>query len=1749
MKLRIQILFWVLSLVMLNSFAATQYYTYDKDGIKFTFFKLSSNDNYYVIKDVEITKGGHVVMPSTIGGLTYYIGANCNASLVPIKIYNATSIDFGDHSVVVYSAGEYRDGCIMAPHLETIMTNGYMEAHISAPNLKKIESRSLANGIYLTFVTSPAPQFKIVAPNQKRIQISGDICNLDVDECHSLESLVISDTKSFVSLECSLELNDAYCRNNADLISIDLPNLKSISDGFATGCPMLETVRLNNVSAINAKAFQGCAQLKSIYSPNVEKIGNNAFDGCLALTEFKSDKLNTIYDSAFKGCSSLDKIEAPELQHLSSNVFEGCSVLQSLDFPKLQSIGRWAFSGCHSVRQARFPLLESAYYTSFVNMDGLNVLVLPNLVDFGWDKVKDAFKGRANLVHVEIPKITKVPARAFMDCSNLESIDISSATYLESSAFENCNSISKLDCPAAVTVDAYSFKGCGNLIEVNCPQLTSLSIEVLYNCEKLTSLNVPEVRYISRDALTNTTSLKKVDFPKLEEMERYSIVNTAIEEFSMLNPVQFIKGRYDYDWNPVFADCPNLKKIKLPNGGKGKRIDYRVATNCPSLEYFEIGCSYVSGFPVADTGKLRILCLDSITEVGGDWRDGVRACPLLEMISINSMPYIPSIISSYVLQENAGSLITVKAESAVTARSNRGNERLGTVYAPNLTAIENDAFLNCVNLENIYAPKVSKIGDNAFKACGSLKSVHFQNSLEIGYRAFYDCVQINKVNLPKATKLGAECFGNCKDLTEIVIPELTEMSNRSFVGCENLHGICFPKLTALGNECFLDCKNLKDIYCPELITVGERAFHGCDGLTALRLPSVVDIGPFAFGLCSNLTDIDLPSVKTIQHDAFSGIGNYSISFPNIERIEYGAFWKSEKTFLGSISFTESLQFIGRHAFDNTVFLNIEVGATTVPVASEKPWFTQEAAFNCYEAFLEVSEEVIEDYKSHPVWGKFRFGDSRLDGYLYKSAFDDYDGCKQNPVKVRGCTADGLSEVIFPLDFNDASELDCDVRILAGGTEIENDSYGVCRLEEIDGHKAIIYTAPKSFPSEEEGYACNLEIELRREEDSYTGVIELWRPAVLLVHGLGSDESGLDGIYQTLKSDYLPGVQLMKADYKSSNRNHFKYNTFTSKVIDSHVRKLYHRLLDIKRIVSSKYDLVGHSMGGILSRMYAGSSADNYDRVNRIITINTPHGGSQLANLGIQILQDLQLKLGNAGLFPISKSIDFIEKGAVYDLCVGSSAIADLNIGGNRCVGIPVHTVGSALDSDLPVESGFDAEIPLWLRNFLEGYPCIPRNVNDWMRLYKAMHDGIVAIDSQIVTPEESSTVEYSFYPSSWFATGLASPAHHINTCSWDQTGKRIASLLRSPVDSSEFTTSGFTYHKLVYDCDVTTFQFSKEVEDDASEMRKISGKVTRHETYGEDNGQLLFEAELNETERRLKVAVNASEDIYFYTTAVIAGDEMVFMRANDSEMDIEIPQNGAENLEVIVCGFDAEDNVVTASKNFRFENPLRLHAIYTPYDDQEVSLQVGDVLTPVFYGVWDSSVSRIEPELSADGNGIALVDNAVRALSPGRYNVVASMHDIEASFVVNVLGGSSFKAIESITVAPSDITMTVNEERQLSVEVLPVDHSENNMEWISTDPRIVKVDETGKITGMSMGEAEVIVRSFSGIQAVCHVSVGIHSDISDTMPDSVKEKRYTVWDTMGRIIVRDSVELDLSNLTPGIYIVTDGHTTKKIIVH
>ena len=110
----------------------------------------------------------------------------------------------------------------------------------------------------------------------------------------------------------------------------------------------------------------------------------------------------------------------------------------------------------------------------------------------------------------------------------------------------------------------------------------------------------------------------------------------------------------------------------------------------------------------------------------------------------------------------------------------------------------------------------------------------------------------------------------------------------------------------------------------------------------------------------------------------------------------------------------------------------------------------------------------------------------------------------------------------------------------------------------------------------------------------------------------SDNGCFRGLKNHLNANGYRSALVLNGDYKGSNAQSFVNNTYVNNVVGNHMKQLFRQLAS-QGIISSKYDLVGHSMGGILSRMYAQEI--NSNAVNRIITLDTTHSGSQLANPG------------------------------------------------------------------------------------------------------------------------------------------------------------------------------------------------------------------------------------------------------------------------------------------------------------------------------------------------------------------------------------------------------------------------------------------------------------------------------------------------------------------------------------------------------
>ena len=95
--------------------------------------------------------------------------------------------------------------------------------------------------------------------------------------------------------------------------------------------------------------------------------------------------------------------------------------------------------------------------------------------------------------------------------------------------------------------------------------------------------------------------------------------------------------------------------------------------------------------------------------------------------------------------------------------------------------------------------------------------------------------------------------------------------------------------------------------------------------------------------------------------------------------------------------------------------------------------------------------------------------------------------------------------------------------------------------------------------------------------------------------------------------------------------------------------------------ASEVDIVGHSQGGLLARWYIRFLGGE-GPVDSLVTLGTPHYGTQLANLG--------------SLFGLWNCLGF---GACTQAAVGSGFLAELNAGDDTAAGVRYTTLTTRLD--------------------------------------------------------------------------------------------------------------------------------------------------------------------------------------------------------------------------------------------------------------------------------------------------------------------------------------------------------------------------------------------------------------------------------------------------------------------------------------
>lgn len=194
------------------------------------------------------------------------------------------------------------------------------------------------------------------------------------------------------------------------------------------------------------------------------------------------------------------------------------------------------------------------------------------------------------------------------------------------------------------------------------------------------------------------------------------------------------------------------------------------------------------------------------------------------------------------------------------------------------------------------------------------------------------------------------------------------------------------------------------------------------------------------------------------------------------------------------------------------------------------------------------------------------------------------------------------------------------------------------------------------------------------------------PPVLMLHGVWSNGDAFSEM-----KNYLLGNGLYKyKDFQLATPSYTNDVSFAeNKDVALYAAKDLIEACANNKMSAGKVDIVAHSMGGILSRIFLQS--EYYENtIHKIITLNTPHSGSQAANVMMNnpvVYNSLKYINGNI------KKVGFDpSRGAAYDLQVNSEGIRQLLNGSslNKNI-VPVHAI---VTKDESIKNG---ELKLWLK--------------------------------------------------------------------------------------------------------------------------------------------------------------------------------------------------------------------------------------------------------------------------------------------------------------------------------------------------------------------------------------------------------------------------------------------------------------------
>jgi pimeloyl-ACP methyl ester carboxylesterase len=553
-------------------------------------------------------------------------------------------------------------------------------------------------------------------------------------------------------------------------------------------------------------------------------------------------------------------------------------------------------------------------------------------------------------------------------------------------------------------------------------------------------------------------------------------------------------------------------------------------------------------------------------------------------------------------------------------------------------------------------------------------------------------------------------------------------------------------------------------------------------------------------------------------------------------------------------------------------------------------------------------------------------------------------------QIKGVAADGVSKAVIKPNLKFPKDCDCEGGESHEWTLSEN-------LGELTGKgwKAV-YTAPDSLPGNEKKHTVKAIHKWKwcDQEGKQEITIEIRRPPLLLLHGLKDSKKCWKQFEKYVVREGLYDKEQVNNDgYAKKSNDHFKSN---QGVAAKKIEKLLNTYRKKYKLNAQKVDIVGHSMGGILARLHV--EYVNQNNVHKIITVNTPHSGSQLGDI----------MMWHPTFWSTAKFVGFNPLDAVCDLGTQSSEIGYyLNNPEalSKMEGISVHAITTQF------EFGWDDAMAI--RDVLGKIALVAGAIGPIGDLLvmgagaiavKNIADGVkdMKLDdlnwlkkSDLVVPIESQEGGLSGKN----ITAITGP-HHLDSPHDKEVMSTLVKLLKKESHDEAFCLSGFQPKEIIY-----------------NKMSVPKKRAARQTSANKADLQLQAWREGNMLHAKAEGADEMSQMI-----VAVFDDQHSHVALGDTLM-CEIPSTFSGDAFVQVLRYDADDNVMTDSTTVNIPQARTLpvaidyegNTVFTLGFDQDIELTCQ----------WeDGSETMVTPDRMTSANGrVAWKDGVAFAVSEG----------------------------------------------------------------------------------------------------------------------------------------------------------------------